>query len=249
MQYIIIVLSITLLIIGCEDEQGPANPQLSGNIEGWVTLYDDLGHPIQDESGVSVTLDKTELSSHTLTDGYWEFKNVPAGIYDFFFRKDNFFTVKFRNIQFVGGGTYYLGEISIRRIPSIFVTELEATSDKSGPNINFEITTSYPDTVSRRIHVLFSLNPINSSGFIDYILSSETLLPANLVYTASSKNINDEQYALFGLEKGKPLYMVAYVLPIFEDSFSDSHYNPATKQYEFYCDNVTLSNVVIVSVP
>ena len=42
MRYIIIVISMRLLIIGCESDQGPAGPQLSGNIEGWVTLYDCL---------------------------------------------------------------------------------------------------------------------------------------------------------------------------------------------------------------
>jgi len=249
MRNIITGLSIIILIIGCEGEQGPAGPPLTGNIEGWVTLYDDLGNRIQDKSGVNISLEETSLSAYSDTDGYWEIIGIPAGIYDFFFQKDNFFTVKFRNIQFVGGGTYYLGEIPIRKVPPIFVTELEASNDPLSKYININITTSNPDTVARRINLLFSKDPIGSSRLIEYILSSEIVFPANRLYCATARTINDWYYALYELETGEPLYLVAYVLPISEDSSSVSTYNSATKRYEFYRDNVTLSNVVIVNVP
>ena len=249
MRNIIISINIMILLLGCEGEQGPAGPPLTGNIEGWVTLYDDLGNRIQDKSGIIISLEGTSLSASSDTNGYWEIVGVPAGIYDFFFQKDNFFTVKIRNIQFVGGGTYYLDEIPIRKVPPIFVTELEASNDSLSKYININITTSNPDTVTRRINLLFYKDPIGSSRLIEYILSSEIVFPANRVYCATVRTINDGYYALYELETGEPLYLVAYVLPISEDSSSVSSYNPATKRYEFYRDNVTLSNEVIVYVP
>lgn len=249
MRNIIIGLSTCFLILGCEGEKGPTGPKPSGDIEGWVILYDDLGNPIQDKSGVIISIDNTELLTYSTSNGYWKINEVSAGIFDFFFQKDNFFRIKYHNVQFVGGGTYYLGEVPLRKIPTIFVTELEASSDKSGHNINFNLTTSNPDTINRRIHVLFSEDPIDSSKLIEYIMSSETLLLAGLVHTESAKIVDDWYYSLYELEKGEPLYMVAYVLPFNKDTSSISPYNPATKRYELYCDNVTLSNVVTVTVP
>jgi hypothetical protein len=249
MRSIIIALSIIILIMGCEGEEGPPGPQLSGNIEGWVTLYDDLGNLLQDKSGVMISLEGTTLSAYSNTEGYWEIVGVSAGIYDFFFQKDNFFTTKLHNIQFVGGGTYYVGENTIRKVPPSFVTELEASSDTLSNYINMNLTTSNPDTIRRRIRVLFSKDPIGSSRLIEYILCSDALLFANSVHCTSVRKIDDWYYSLYGLEPGEPLYLVAYVLPIIEDSSSVSPYNPATKLYEFYRDNVTLSNVAIVNVP
>jgi hypothetical protein len=249
MRSITIALSIIILIMGCEGEQGPPGPQLSGNIEGWVTLYDDLGNLIPDKSGVMISIEGTSLSTYSNIEGYWKIVEATAGIYDFFFQKDNFFTTKLRNIQFVGGGTYYLGENTIRKIPPNFVTELEASNDDISKYININITTSNPDTVRRSIRVLFSKDPIGSSRLIEYMLSSDALLSANSVHCTSIRKIDDWYYSLYGLETGEPLYLVAYVLPIIEDSSSVSPYNPATKLYEFYRDNVTLSNVAIVNVP
>ena len=249
MKKIITCLSICILILGCDSEESSTNPHLSGDIEGWVSLYDDLGNSLQDKSGVTISIDNTKLSTISISNGYWKINEVSAGIYNFLFQKDNFFTVKYHNVQFVGGGTYYLDEIPLRKVPSVFVTELEASSNLSGHNINFKITTSNPDTINRRINVLISKSPVDSSGLIEYIMSAKPLLQATLVHTESAKIIDNWYYSEYELIKGEPLYLVAYVLPIGESSSSISPYNPATKQYEFYSDNVTLSNMVMVTVP
>ena len=250
MRSLIVSLCILVLIIGCEGEQGPAGPTLSGDIEGWVTLYDDLGNRIPDKSGVTISLYERSVSATSDSNGYWQMHTISAGIYDFFFKKENFFTVKIGNIQFVGGGTYYLGDIPIQKVPFVYVTELIASNDAFSNYINFQITTSAPDTVNRRIHILFSNDTISETGeMVEYILSSEPLLHANSVNIQSAIAINDWYPELYGLESGDPLYMIAYVLPIREGISIVSNYNSATKRYELYTDNITLSNVVTVNVP
>jgi hypothetical protein len=65
---------------GCKDTEPP---DLSGDIIGMVTLYDENSFPVEDRSGVNVEIknDKSSFSTSSDQDGDFSFTNIPFGKY------------------------------------------------------------------------------------------------------------------------------------------------------------------------
>src|SRR4051812_10340194 len=52
-----------------------------GNVKGTVKLFDSNGVAISDASGVKISLEGTNYSTLSASNGSWELTNVPAGTY------------------------------------------------------------------------------------------------------------------------------------------------------------------------
>jgi hypothetical protein len=85
-----------------EGTQGPPGPPgdtgmyvpLKGDIKGKVIVYDSLGIALADYSGVEVIIDSTDLKDTTDASGAYSFSDVPAGRYNFSYRKEGFGTYR-----------------------------------------------------------------------------------------------------------------------------------------------------------
>src|SRR5208282_783346 len=114
-----VVCSIVLLFSTCKKEVGPAGPELSGTIMGFVTLYNSLGERIADAKGVLVRIDGTNPRT-VLTDsiGEYQLDSIKTGIYNITFSKDSFNTFKRIGQQFVGGSDPVISNVTLY-VPSI----------------------------------------------------------------------------------------------------------------------------------
>ena len=171
----ILLVLILILSAGCEDKL-PTRPPATGTITGKIILYEDYTinnvHPlpISDRSGVTVTLEGTIYTTVTKTDGTWELKNIPAGIYTILFEKDGFSWHRIYNQQFVGNGTLYVispnfhtppdlispAPTPLYKKPSFSATTLRAEWGSSGPTahsliLTSEISTPAPNNGIRQV--------------------------------------------------------------------------------------------------
>lgn len=79
-----------------EGDPGPQGPPgdtgvfapLMGDIMGKVVVYDTMGNPLSDYSGVQVIIDSTGIDTVTDASGNFRFNQVKAGLYNFSFKKE-----------------------------------------------------------------------------------------------------------------------------------------------------------------
>jgi hypothetical protein len=97
-------------------------PGSPGNINGAVISRDTLSVTSSpDQSGVRVSLEGTNFSATTDSNGYWQMQNVPVGTYVLTCEKNGYGTKKIYNIQHTGNGTLYLNTITISQLPRVNV--------------------------------------------------------------------------------------------------------------------------------
>jgi hypothetical protein len=78
---------------GAPGPQGPPGDTgvfapLMGDIIGKVIVYDTMGNPLSDYSGVQVIIDSTGIDTVTDASGNFRFNQVKAGLYNFSFKKE-----------------------------------------------------------------------------------------------------------------------------------------------------------------
>lgn len=94
-----------------DEFKGPPGPPgdtgmyipLKGDINGTVAVYDSLGRPLTDYSGVQVIIDSLGTSTMTDTSGAYFFHDVPAGRYNFSFKKNGYGTYRIVHQLHPGG--------------------------------------------------------------------------------------------------------------------------------------------------
>jgi len=85
-----------------DELHGPPGPRgdtgvyvpLKGDISGTVAVYDSLGRALTNYSGVQVIIDSTDISTITGASGAYIFHDVPAGRYNFSFKKEGYGTYR-----------------------------------------------------------------------------------------------------------------------------------------------------------
>lgn len=85
-----------------DDLQGPPGPPgdtgvyapLKGDIRGQVIVYDSTGKALADYSGVIVSIDSTGWTDTTDASGAYQFNQIPAGRYNFSYKKAGYGTYR-----------------------------------------------------------------------------------------------------------------------------------------------------------
>lgn len=121
----LLVFSFLLASCGGEDPNDPGN-RLSGILSGDVELVDEYGLKLADYSGVSVSVEGTSYTTTTNSEGYWRFDELPAGTYILKFTREGFAENRLYNLQFVGGGHYFIGKTRLLRLPTFSISSLNA---------------------------------------------------------------------------------------------------------------------------
>jgi hypothetical protein len=230
-------LSIILLAVSCKKgDTGPAGstgstgPNLSGNIQGFITLYDAAGSKILSSlKGDSITLTSNSSSVvlKTVTDstGKYVLPNITTGNYNLTVSRAGFGTVLSQDMQFTGGGTDFKNA-ALSQIPTISVSALTAKDSTTAPTIikNTTDTTVQPE---KYIALSGTLTPTaGGSEVIVYVSNpngtsvSNTLANFSTYYTLAVKagantfslliptaNLYDLQFT-----SGNTVYFEAYVI-------------------------------------
>jgi hypothetical protein len=162
-----------LCLVGCSEFKGatgPAGPKLSGNLVGFVFLYDVNGAKAVDNSGITVKAEGTSFATTTSTDGYFSLAGLSTGAYTYSFSKTGYGTRKVIDAQFVGGGDVYYGATSLYEIPAFTVTNL-SDSISSGYVYFKGILSGTLPTSTVHLSLFFGTSATVSSNPSDYSFS------------------------------------------------------------------------------
>jgi hypothetical protein len=101
----------SVMLFGCkgaDGPQGPAGTALTGTLYGKVQAYDSFGNYLGYMSGVTVNAEGTSYSATTDSLGVFGIGGLPTGTYTLTFAKAGYGTNKITQVQFVGGGDYFM---------------------------------------------------------------------------------------------------------------------------------------------
>jgi hypothetical protein len=100
---------LILNLSGCNNTI--TQPDLHGNMIGFVYTFDEYSHILEKHDNVLVTaLGNGHYTTKTDVNGRFEFKGIPAGTYELDMEKEGFNTMKQFGIQHLGGEPTLLGQ-------------------------------------------------------------------------------------------------------------------------------------------
>lgn len=237
---------LLILFIACKGDRGPTGPQgtlLTGNLIGYVFLYDETGQRLVDRSGVTVSIDALSRSATSDVSGRWTITNLNTGTYTVAFRKSGFSTFKIPSLQFVGGGDVYTSEYAITALPSFSVTNIAASVSSTEKLINVTGIVSSGRSPQRTILLLYGDSPQVRSDPPSYLfVSYAQTIGDSTVFAAPlyAGNLNQA-----GVASGATVYIRAYAASNYWLGYTD----PSSGKI-VYCGIDTVgSNIVSVVVP
>ena len=99
--YIMIMVTCVLFMVtGCQKEEF-IYPK--GDIVGFIDMVDRYGNELDDKSGVSVSIDGTDIKTITNELGRYKLTDVPVGTYKIIYKRSDFGALVIESYQFVGG--------------------------------------------------------------------------------------------------------------------------------------------------
>jgi len=241
MKNLTIVVILVFMTWGCnKNDTNPVVNLPSGILTGSVEVK---YAPSNNNSGVLVSLEGTNLSTTSASDGKWTIKNVPEGIFTITFSKPGYFFQQFNNFQFVDKDSFnFSNPIIMAPIPPYYVNQLKSDIIDSTKTIIIQGSISSVFQKPQGVYVLIAKNIlpdtkiIQASKLFSYGASSGQY--SFLMYT------NSTDYS--GFSKGDTLQAVAYVG---DDAYSSIIYYQTTGYYEFNTEGVKLSNIISFVIP
>ena len=220
-------------ITGPQGPAGPAGPSLTGNISGYVWLYDQYGTRLYSNlNGINVTLNNTVIS-HVDSTGKYSFNGVLTGIYNINATDSLCGSELAPQFQFIGGGNVDK-DFKLSQIPTFTLSSCTAV-DTVVNTINYVKVkgTLLSDSRARMVAVFISASSSVSSAPANYILVYSKQVSAN----ATSFNIlipSTDLYAA-GITSASTAFFAAYPAAI---NFSTS------STYEDFATGRTFFNAV-----
>ncbi|MCX7728833.1 MAG: carboxypeptidase-like regulatory domain-containing protein [Bacteroidia bacterium] len=213
MKNLIMIFGITVLtLLSCKKKeepqgpQGPPGPSLSGNLVGYVDVYDSYG-ALQKLDSVLVNVTGRSAGSLTDTLGKFTITNLTTGTYELNFSKPNYQSTKIPSLNFVGGGTQYISNrIAITQAPSFTISNL-GFSNVFG-TISYTITASASDVKARKVIMFLSKNSNVSSSPSSYagsLIANIAAGSTNAIGTISASTLSQ-----LGFNSGDVVYAIVY---------------------------------------
>lgn len=238
MKNLIFIFIAGFLLWGCEDSVDPTAS--TGTISGTVKLSKATNN---DYSGAEILLDGPPYSTTSNTNGTWELSDVPAGVYKIDFNKLGYFTQTIYNFQFVGSGTYYFYTVTLPKVPSERVTQLNVQVIDT-TSIYFSGLISPPVQSQQNVILLLSTSPLTRTIPIEAF--------DVLTFWATQ---GQYEYGMYyhpawhsEISTGDTLYAIAF---LGGTQISGVSYNPIINKYVYNTPGGEgfLSNIVSVIVP
>jgi len=240
-----------LLVLSCKGSQGdtgPAGPNLTGSLHGFVGLWDTTENQLGSSPSVVVELLGANRISHCDSTGKWIFDSLRTGIYDISFRMTGFGTFVKRNFQFLGGGDIYAGYFNLGQLPAFSVTFLVATSSQTAIEISGRLSSPPPSGLNRFVMVFVGADSTVSSDPKKYL--------ASYAATTGSDSFEVAILASFlhgkGLASGSLAYVCAYgwnIIPTFVDQEGGQYIDPQTGRYVYVTLGEQASPTAAVAIP
>lgn len=226
---VLLLIVLFSLLVSCTETVAPV---LTGNISGFVSLYEENGSQVNDKSGVKVSIEGRNNYAYTNIEGRYEIENIDAGIFNIIFEKEGFCLYKRTSYQFVGGGDAYLYQISLTRQPSFNVESLDIS--KWGTQTHYlKISGSLNDVrnYTRYVILFFGKKENVSNNPQDYLLSSSIYVYPDSASFDNNWGDYENYFGEYGFNVGETVYVAAYSLARF---YWEEVYDPLTGRYFYY---------------
>jgi len=207
-------LIVCVIEVGCKGDTGtagptgPSGPLLTGNTSGLVSLIDTNGVLPANKSGVSVSVEGTSKTAVTDSTGHWIIDSLTTGVYTIDISKATYGSTKIQNFQFIGGGTTYLGDLSLSEVPNFQVSNLTYTTGNGFIDVSGTLTLGSPQTTGRNI-LLFIGNSSNVSSTPANYLGVFNAF-ANGSATTFTQRLTTANLTSLGIGTGSAAFIVAY---------------------------------------
>ncbi len=224
MRSVIVVLCCWTLIFAasCNQYDSPVNA-VPGTISGKVNVNDEDGNSLRDLSGVTISLDKTSISTQSNADGTWTLKDVPAGVYSISFSKPGYGLNKVISYNFAGNGDAYLSTTQISAIPELtsFVssTSLDTSNEVRAILIEGAVSKVIDLTMNRTVILFLGRSEAVSSDPATYVGQSLAFVPGGT--NKFTQIFSAQQLRSMGFDSGEKVFITSYA---------------ASKQYYRYVD-------------
>ena len=238
------LISILFIIGGCDKfkgDTGPAGPKLTGDLIGFSYLYDENNNRATDNSGITITVEGTNIVATTTPDGYWALTGLTTGTYTYSFSKAGYGTKKSIDAQFVGGGQVYYGSASLFQIPSFTVTNFSDSISNGYIYLWGTLSGTLPTNVTFLRYFIGTSSTVSSDPK-NYIFTYESGASKQYLFPTILTKANFNNY---GISSGQTVYIVAYA----ESYQSSSYIDFSTGNFYYTTINPTPSNVVSIVVP
>lgn len=204
------LIAILFFTSGCKKDTSSTTALLTGNLYGFVTLYDQYGAKVT--SGVSatnVTLVSTTnqtLNAATDSTGKYIYNNITQGQYLLSFTNNGYGTIYNAPLGFLGGGNID-HDVKLSAIPNFYDSLLNTPLDTLN-NIVLNGTFSGTDTRKRTFVIFVGSSPAVSSAPANY-LTYYTGTANNNLTTFTEKIAISDLYDL-GFSSGSTVYFAVY---------------------------------------
>ncbi|HMC96358.1 MAG TPA: carboxypeptidase-like regulatory domain-containing protein, partial [Flavobacteriales bacterium] len=247
--HIAAALSVIMLLAGCAKDgdtgpagsTGPAGPSLSGNLTGFVSLYDQYGaHLLLDNDSSIVTVDGTSWQSWSDSLGRYTINDLHTGIYNLTCTHAGFGESKVNSLQFAGGGDLYR-DIRLSAIPSFQLDSISVTTGVGG----LAITGHLAMDAQQRTVLIFAGGAANTSADPATYLSfySRSVMANQATFTLQIPT--GDLYAM-GLTSGATVYFAAYgATPNFNNSSSYQDLNTGRTVFTAISANAALRSGLV----
>jgi len=236
------------LLAGCgrKGDPGPSGQNLTGNIVGFVSAFDEAGNVLP-KAGVSVTVDGVTPAITATSDasGHYELPTVRNGTYNLSYTRADLSTYRQLSVAHVGGDQpTYLGAATLTQASSTRASNLTAVASPATGSafLQFNLTNSVLGAGANKRYVIY----IGSSASVT---SATGLLYDNTTYYASANTLAETltraKLNALGFATGTPVYAIIYGLAWNYSTYTD----PATGRIMFSGLSATPSNAAAFIVP
>ncbi len=190
---------------GPQGSQGPAGPSLTGNLKGYVSLFDQFGsHVLLDQDSALVTLAGTAHQAYSDSTGKYAITGLSTGVYTVNCAKSGYGANQVNSLEFTGGGDVYR-DIRISAIPTFNVDSISLIAD---PNVVTITGSIAMDTRVRTVLVFVGSGSNTSNDPAHYLGSYNRNVPANQGNFMLTVPLSD--LANLGIASGQTAYFAAY---------------------------------------
>jgi hypothetical protein len=242
----LVAAAVIPLASACSSDSA-SGPSLSGSWHGFVTMHDEFGVPLTNDSGVVVTVSNnghTGPSTLSSATGSYTLDDMRTGTYTLTYSGVGIGTFLRPEIAFIGGGTQFLGIQGLSTASTASVTGLAATSSVSAGTLKITGSIAPPPAgLSRLVRLFFGSASTVSAAAADYSLSTSFKTTTGVLSVAITDTTLANLRAAFGT--GTPAYVIGYGDSFFTDSYVDT----ATGNTVYPNVSTTPSNIVAFIVP
>lgn len=229
LQFVLTAIALFSFLVSCTETVAPV---LTGNISGFVSLYEEDGTQVNNKSGVKVSIEGRNNYAFTDSNGRYKLENVEAGIFNIVFEKAQFGTHKIIAREFVGGGDAYLYTVELIKLPTFTVTSMTINYiTTQPPYLSIRGNVSDFRNYYRYVLLFFGKNINVSNDPQNYLhYNSIYVYPDSASYGYSFGDYKN-YFLSAGFNSGETIYVAAY-------SVSNGYWwgipDPITGRYYFY---------------